>query len=139
MTAGNDYIAQAAAIPYRVDPDGRVDVLLIRRKSGRKWGIPKGLVDPGLTHAEAAQMEAMEEAGIEGKLSDQPVGNFTYEKFGGVCLVQVYAMKVTKLRDRYLEQNYRRREWFEISRAAELVSREPVRRMIRELADELKG
>ena len=49
MSTPEHYVAQAAAIPFRTDPQsGRLEVLMIRRRDGRKWGIPKGLVDPGL-------------------------------------------------------------------------------------------
>jgi phosphohistidine phosphatase len=114
--------------------------LLIRRRDEpkAKWGIPKGNVDPGLTHEDAAHMEAMQEAGIDGPLSDEPVGTFTYAKYGGTCLVQVYAMRVTKVRDHWDEDKLRHREWFPILRAAELVGREAVGRMIRRLAGRLK-
>ena len=59
------YVAQAAAIPYRMDRrTGRPEVLMIRRLDGGKWGLPKGLVDPGLSHPEAAEMEALQAAGM---------------------------------------------------------------------------
>jgi 8-oxo-dGTP pyrophosphatase MutT (NUDIX family) len=136
------FIAQAAAIPYRVDRrTGQVEVLLIRRRdeAKAKWGIPKGSVDPGLNHEDAAHMEAMQEAGIDGPLSEEPVGTFTYAKYGGTCLVQVYAMRVTKVRDHWDEDKVRQREWFPILRAAETVGREAVGRMIRRLAARLKS
>ena len=136
------FIAQSAAIPYRVDRrTGQVEVLLIRRRNEAraKWGIPKGSVDPGLDHEAAAHMEAMQEAGIDGPLSEEPVGTFTYGKNGGTCLVQVYAMRVTKIRDRWDEDRVRERQWFPILRAAEIVGRDAVARIIRRLASRLKS
>jgi 8-oxo-dGTP pyrophosphatase MutT (NUDIX family) len=147
------FIAQAAAIPYRIDRrTGQVEVLLIRRRdpakgkadvkgkpdAKAKWGIPKGSVDPGLNHEDAAHMEAMQEAGVDGPLSDEPVGAFTYAKYGGTCLVQVYAMRVTKIRDHWDEDRERLREWFPILQAAGIVGREAVGRLIRRLATQLK-
>src|SRR6478735_4276342 len=109
------YVAQAAAIPYRMDrKTGRPEVLMIRRLDGGKWGVPKGLVDPGLNHIEAAEMEALQEAGVEGSLSERPLGNFIYDKCHGTCLVRVYAMRVTKIRDRWDEERVRQRRWFPI-------------------------
>ena len=143
------YIDQAAAIPYRVDrKTGEVEVLLIRRtdddgggkaKRSGKWGIPKGLVDPGLNHEDAAHMESMQEAGVDGPLSDDPVGTFTYGKFGGTCLVRVYAMRVNRVRDTWDEQHFRQRRWFPIDESADTVGREAVQRLIRKLARQLKG
>ena len=140
MTEQRDYIAQAAAIPYRVDArSGQVEVLLIRRRDGGKWGIPKGLVDPGLSHPQAAKMEALQEAGIEGPLSDEPLGHFVYEKSLGTCLVQVYAMRVRRTHEHWDEEKLREREWFPIERAASLVGREAVGRLIRRLARSLRA
>ena len=131
-------IAQAAAIPYRLDRrTGRVEVLMIRRRDGGKWGIPKGLVDPGLNHPEAAEMEALQEAGVEGPLSDRPVGNFVYDKSHGTCLVRVYAMKVSKVREHWDEERLRERRWFPIEEAAAVCGRESVARLIRRLAASL--
>lgn len=140
MGEQTSYIPQAAAIPFRVDAGtGRVEVLLIRRtdKVGGKWGIPKGLVNPGLTHPEAAGQEAMEEAGVSGWLLDEPVGSFTYEKFGGTCRVRVYAMEVDRVREHWDEESFRERRWVGIERAASEVGREPVKALIRRLAERL--
>ena len=137
------FIAQAAAVPFRVDRrTGTVEVLLIRRRdeAGRpkaKWGIPKGLVDPGLDHEGAAHLESVQEAGVDGPLSASPLGEFTYEKFGGTYLVRVYAMRVTKVQDHWDEEDERERRWFPIALAAQTVGREGVARLIRKLARQL--
>jgi phosphohistidine phosphatase len=129
------YVAQAAAIPYRIDrKTARPEVLMIRRRDGGKWGIPKGLVDPGLNHQEAAAMEALQESGVEGSLSERSLGNFTYDKSHGTCLVRVYAMKVTKVREHWDEERLRERRWFPIDQAADVCGRESVARLIRKLA-----
>jgi 8-oxo-dGTP pyrophosphatase MutT (NUDIX family) len=128
-------VAQSAAIPYRVDRrTGRVEVLMIRRRDGGKWGIPKGGVDPGLTHPEAAQMEALQEAGVEGPLSERPLGNFVYEKLQTAHLVRVYAMKVSRVREHWDEEDRRERRWFPIDQAAEVCGRASAARLIRKLA-----
>ena len=140
MTEQTTYIAQAGAIPFRVSPrTDRPEVLLIRRtdKDCGKWGIPKGLVDPGLNHAETAAQEALEEAGVAGTLSEEPLGSFTYEKFGGTCRVQVYALKVSRVRDHWDEESIRERRWFAIEQADSVVGRKSVARLIRMLATAL--
>ena len=140
MAIQEQFVAQAAAIPIRTDAEtGRVQVLMIRRRDGRKWGIPKGLVDPGLTHRQAAAVEAREEAGVEGRLSDEPIGSFTYDKFGGTCLVQVFVMRVTKVLPHWDEERLRERRWFDIDDAARGAGRAEVRRMIARLAECSRG
>lgn len=132
---------QAAAVPFRVNPaTGRVEVLMIRRRDKRKaeWGVPKGGVDPGLTPARAAAMEALQEAGVEGTLTEPPLGTFTYEKKSrGPCLVRVYAMRVTSLHEHWDEEDKRERRWFSLDDAANAAGREAVGRLIRRLGDTL--
>ena len=106
----------------------------IRRRDGRKWGIPKGLVDPGDTHAQTAAKESFEEAGIEGVISDAPVGDFTYDKFGGTCLVRVYVLHVTRMLDHWDEEGFRERRWFDVREAADTAARPAVRELIAKLA-----
>lgn len=59
---------QVAAICYRIRSSG-VEFLLIRTRSGR-WTFPKGGIEPGLTHAQAAALEAFEEAGVHGRIEE---------------------------------------------------------------------
>jgi 8-oxo-dGTP pyrophosphatase MutT (NUDIX family) len=63
---GNEVCAQVAAICYRVTSRGP-EFLLVRTR-GRRWTFPKGGVEPGLTHAQVAALEAFEEAGVHGRM-----------------------------------------------------------------------
>jgi 8-oxo-dGTP pyrophosphatase MutT (NUDIX family) len=60
--------AQVAAVCYRI-VSSSVDFLLVRTRSGR-WTFPKGGVEPGLTHAQTAALEAFEEAGVHGRIEE---------------------------------------------------------------------
>src|SRR2546427_12586408 len=55
---------QVAAVCYRIRGSG-IEFLLVQTRGGR-WTFPKGGVEPGLTHAQAAALEAYEEAGAHG-------------------------------------------------------------------------
>lgn len=59
------YYRQSAVIPYRFCA-GQLQLLLITASSGRKWGIPKGIHEPGLSAQDSAAREALEEAGRHG-------------------------------------------------------------------------
>jgi 8-oxo-dGTP pyrophosphatase MutT (NUDIX family) len=48
-----------------------VELLLVQTRGGR-WIFPKGGVEPGLTHAQSAAIEAFEEAGVHGKMEKIP-------------------------------------------------------------------
>ncbi len=53
---------------YRLG-NGAIEFLLVRTRGGR-WTFPKGGLEPGLTHAQAAALEAFEEAGVHGRMED---------------------------------------------------------------------
>lgn len=133
----NEYIAQAGAIPFRI-ADSQIEVLMIRRKCGGKWSIPKGNVDPGCTHEEAAAIEAIEEAGIEGELLPKAIGEFTYGKWGGICRVRVFIMKVTRMHERWREQEERERAWFPAHLASDLAGRDSVKSLLQKLPEFLQ-
>lgn len=57
---------QVAAVCYRMGKRG-IEFLLVQTRSGR-WIFPKGGVEPGLTHAQSAALEAFEEAGAHGRI-----------------------------------------------------------------------
>ncbi len=59
---------RVAAVCYRVRGDA-VEFLLVNTGKGR-WIFPKGSVEPGLTHAQAAALEAFEEAGVHGRMEE---------------------------------------------------------------------
>ena len=59
---------QVAAVCYRVR-GGVTEFLLVQTGKGR-WICPKGSVEPGLTHAQAAALEAFEEAGVHGRIEE---------------------------------------------------------------------
>jgi 8-oxo-dGTP pyrophosphatase MutT (NUDIX family) len=100
------YVRQAAALPLR---NGRV--CLVTSSNGKRWVIPKGLIEVGQTAGETALQEAWEEAGLVGALRPEPIGSFLYEKWCGVCHVTVFAMDVTEMKQDWPERAHRQRIW----------------------------
>lgn len=111
---------QAGAIPYRISDD-TLEVLLISTSSGKNLTIPKGLIDPGYSATETAVNEAYEEAGIKGRLLTPAIGAYGFEKWGGKCQVDVFAMVVNRQLDAWPEGSVRRRIWFDYRKAARRV------------------
>jgi 8-oxo-dGTP pyrophosphatase MutT (NUDIX family) len=70
---------QVAAVCYRVR-DGRMEFLLVRTRGQRRWIFPKGGAEPGLTHAQAAALEAFEEAGVHGRIEEAPFAQYVLRK-----------------------------------------------------------
>ncbi|MBF0284157.1 MAG: NUDIX hydrolase [Magnetococcales bacterium] len=125
------FYEQSAVIPYR-KRDGEWETLLITSRKRTRWVVPKGVVDPGSTPAQSALREAMEEAGIAGRIHPEPVGEYRYEKWSGICHVTVFVMEVEEMREEWPE-SYRERLWLDHAIAAELMDEEALKQMIRDL------
>lgn len=130
------FYKQSAVIPYR-SVEGRAEVLLITSRKRGLWIIPKGVVDLGKTAPEAAANEAYEEAGVRGSVSTEPSGEYSYEKWGGTCRVEVFLMKVESMLDEWPEKEMRRREWMSIENAADAVKEEELKRILLSVRDGL--
>jgi 8-oxo-dGTP pyrophosphatase MutT (NUDIX family) len=83
---------QSGVIPFRV-VDDTIEVVLITSRSSGKWGIPKGIIERDLSPQDSAAKEAHEEAGVVGNVTDRVVAEYEYQKWGGTCKVQVFAME----------------------------------------------
>ncbi len=114
------FYTQSAALPYRFR-DERVEFLLITSRRKRRWVLPKGVVEPGMSAFDSAAKEAWEEAGVEGPISRQPLGSYTYQKWGGLCRVQVFSLHVERLAENWPEEA-RVRRWYRPEEAARLVA-----------------
>lgn len=116
---------QTAALCWRHGADGP-EVLLVKTLRRGHWIIPKGWPMARKSLAEAAAIEAWEEAGVIGNIAAEPIGTFTYTKIkkSGLpvqCKPHIYLLEVTKAEDRYPEAKKRTRQWFPLSEAPQVV------------------
>jgi 8-oxo-dGTP pyrophosphatase MutT (NUDIX family) len=72
---------QVAAVCYRVRSAG-IEFLLVRTRGSGRWTFPKGSAEPGLTHAQAAALEAFEEAGVHGRIEEVSFASYVRRKSG---------------------------------------------------------
>jgi ADP-ribose pyrophosphatase YjhB (NUDIX family) len=98
-------LMEAGVLAYRPRKDGELEILLVSKRRSKKWGIPKGRVEPQLSFGELAAKEAFEEAGVIGYISPNSVGMFRAKRRGEdprtreLIEVWVYLLEVTKKRD----------------------------------------
>ena len=126
MEGSAGFVRQAAAIPVK----GK-QVCLVTSSNGKRWVIPKGLIDPGHTAGEAALQEAWEEAGLAGTLRREPVGSYVYEKWGRPCHVTVFVMQVTHVADEWPEKQVRQRAWVSLAEALARIEDAGLRDVLR--------
>lgn len=126
---------QAAVIPYRIRKQ-RVEVALVTRSKGKGWIVPKGSVDDGERPRDAAIREADEEAGLRGEVARRPVGRYLQIADDRRSRVDVYVMRVTQIREHWLEDRRRERRWMLVPDAASRL-REELRKLVRSLKFEL--
>jgi 8-oxo-dGTP pyrophosphatase MutT (NUDIX family) len=127
---------QSGVIPYKVS-DGEVEIMLITSRRRARWIIPKGVVDPGTTPLKSALKEAFEEAGILGEASPVQVGEFEYDKWGGVCTVRIYLMRVNNVLENWPESGSRERRWLTVENASKAVKEERLKELILSVPDSL--
>ena len=128
-------LVQFAALPFRVDPEKGLQILLITSRDTRRWVIPKGNPMARLKGHETAATEAFEEAGIEGRMLEVPIGHYQYEKNRRSgeevpTLVTVYPLKVTRQHYDWPERTERTIRWLEPRKAAMLVDEPELKSLI---------
>jgi 8-oxo-dGTP pyrophosphatase MutT (NUDIX family) len=123
------FYAQSAVIPYVLD-DNEIRIVLVTSRTRMRWIIPKGIIEPGLSPLESARQEALEEAGVKGKIFPQDIGTYSYKKWKGTCTVKVFVMQVRKMLDMWEEEWLRTRELVSIEEAIKRIDEEELRKMI---------
>ena len=128
---------QASAVPFRFGETG-LEILLVTSISSGAWILPKGLVDPGNTPARAAEIEALEEAGVIGSACPEPVAVYEFDK--GVCRIrmQVFSLRVEQVLETWLECKLRRRRWVSVDEAKRLVEDPRIRLALDRFVDSLQ-
>ncbi len=125
---------QSGAIPYR-QVGGKLYLMLITSRRRKHWGIPKGIVEFALSAADSAAQEAFEEAGVLGVVHPDSVGEYTYRKWGGVCRVKIFLMRVENQQDEWPEDFFRERQWLTVEEAAERVEQRELKKLIQKVPE----
>jgi 8-oxo-dGTP pyrophosphatase MutT (NUDIX family) len=103
---------KVAAVCYRMRAEG-IQFLLVETRRGR-WTFPKGHVEPGLTHAQAAALEAFEEAGVHGRMEEAPFARYVdfKHRHSSVASIRVSAHLCEVSRLESPPEPGRNRTWF---------------------------
>jgi 8-oxo-dGTP pyrophosphatase MutT (NUDIX family) len=118
---------QYAALCFRRTADrSAIEILVVTSRDSGRWLIPKGWPMKQKDPHEAAAIEALQEAGVRGKVRKKPVGSYTYLKMlddGDVvpCVVDVFQIEATKQAEKYKEKGERTLAWVSPDEAARRV------------------
>ncbi len=130
---------QVAALPVRLDAEGRTRVLLITSRETQRFIVPKGWPMKGHKDYRAAAIEAQEEAGIIGRVGKKPIGSYTYWKRRAdhfdLCRVRVFLLDVDRQLPAWREKGQRQGAWFLVDDAANLVDEAGLVAILRGLHD----
>lgn len=130
-------LKQVGALCVCMSDDETPLILLVTSRDTGRWVIPKGWPAKRLKAHEAAAREAMEEAGVSGKIGTKPIGSYLYhrphEHGDQLHSVSVYLVAVRSALDHWPEEAQRERAWFSVSSAARRVAEPELRRLIRRL------
>lgn len=107
---------QVAAVCYR-RRGSAVQFLLVNTNGGSKWTFPKGDPEPNLSHSQAAEREALEEAGVRGAIEPRHFHLYIHSKgvFWKAPGVQEFVIKAFLLEVEELDEPHevqRNPTWF---------------------------
>lgn len=135
---------QTGALPWRLGPKKKFQVLLVTGRRSHRWTIPKGWPMIGKSLAEAAEVEAFEEAGVTGIIDPLPLGSFDHTKQNlpsGTLDVRilVHPMSVERELPNWPELGQRRRKWFSVKEALQRVDSQELGDLILQSAQRVTG
>lgn len=130
---------QAGALPYS-EVEGRVVFLLITSRRTGRWIFPKGDIELGMTPWESAANEALEEAGVSGQISSEPVGSYRSSSDGSTLVdVDLYPLRVETQLDVWKEMDQRLRHWAVLPEARRLLNDSALSRLAVKLQTQLRA
>ena len=130
-------IQQAGAICFRASAARLPEVLLVTSRRNGRWGIPKGRIEAGETSRAAAAREAMEEAGVRGRVSSDAVGAFVYTKDRADLSyhLNVHLLEVQEASFDFLEKQSRQLLWTPLEAAVREVFHPKLRELLLAVAE----
>jgi 8-oxo-dGTP pyrophosphatase MutT (NUDIX family) len=118
---------QVAAVCYRKTGEG-VQFLLVNTQGGNKWTFPKGSPESRLSHSQAAEREAAEEAGALGTIEPRHFHLYLHSKGvfwqpGGVQEFVVKAFLMEIQQERRPDESQRHPTWFSPEQARQKLAK----------------
>ena len=126
---------QIGALCYRYTGK-ELKILLITSRRSKRWIMPKGWKVDKMSNRRSAALEAWEEAGVQGRVSDRALGTYYYRKRWNnnnfrTCAVKVFAVEVKAQKKKFPERGQRKFKWVFPSKAIDLISEPELKTIIK--------
>ena len=128
---------QIAALPIALAADGVLRLLVITSRETKRFIVPKGWPMRGVEDHRVAEIEALEEAGLNGRAYLKPLGSYHPEKrHTQGCepvRVKVYLLHVDGQLATWKEKGQREMAWFDVEEAATLLDERGLAELVLDL------
>lgn len=142
VTAQIKDIKQIGAIPVIALAQDHYGVVLVTTRGSGRWTIPKGNRMSGLPDHHSAEIEAQEEAGLVGTITEKPLGRYQFWKrqdaHWALADVTVFILNVTAQLEDFKEKGQRDIRSFSFEDAAETVYEAGLSALILKARDSLR-
>ncbi|MBO0344658.1 NUDIX hydrolase [Roseibium sp. CAU 1637] len=135
---------QIGALCYRW-MDDELQVLLLTTRDTRRWILPKGWPMMKKKGHRTALIEAFEEAGVIGRVTDkQPFDSFQSHKgFGGGLKVDtsvlVYVIEAVEMTENFPEAGEREIRWLSVGEALDLIEEDAAKPILSRFSEEMQA
>jgi 8-oxo-dGTP diphosphatase len=126
-------IESAGGVVRRIDAGGNVLVLMVHRRRQDDWSLPKGKIEPGERHVDAALREVAEETGLVCAVREPLPPTRYFNRKGRAKRVRYWVMEAiagTFVPNREVD----RIRWVRLDEAGELLSYQHDVRLLESLA-----
>lgn len=125
-------VKQFGVIPYLVGSDSKKPkkIILVTSRNNGIWIFPKGNPVKNKRGHQSAELEAFEEAGIEGKIIRKKLYTASFVHKKSKYTLTLYPMEVKKLHKRWPEKKERKRRLVTIDKAHSLLEHKTLQKCL---------
>ena len=133
---------QIGALCYRLT-DKNLKILLISSRRSKRWIVPKGWKVEKMSNRKSVALEAWEEAGVQGRVSERSIGTYYYRKRTSnndflTCAVKVFSLQVKATKKKFPERGQRKLKWVHSTMAIDLVTEPELKTVIKNFEARIK-
>ena len=105
---------RSGTVPYVIEDDGNISVLLVTPRKGGKWILPKGNIARGMNRFHSAVKETCEEAGVLGDAREVLLG---IQESNNHQFIEFYPLEIRQILPEWQESGIRSRLFFPLEEA----------------------